>query len=152
MDKIDHKILHALQQDAKITNNALAEKVALSPSACLRRVQYLEQNGIIERYTIIVNGNAVDMGMQVMLTVTLKEQGKNRLEEFEYAVVKIPNVMSCNFMSGNYDYLIYLVVRDLHDYAELHRKSITTLPHVATLQSNFSMCEVLRRTEYNFIF
>ncbi len=149
MDTIDKNILCFLQRDAKIPNTILAQQVALSPSACLRRVQHMENQGIIERYTTIINGKSVGRGVQIILTVTLTAQGNKNLQEFEDAVCMIPNVMSCYLVGGNYDYLIRLAVKDLDDYAQLHRHTLSHLPHVANLQSNFAMREVLHRTEYN---
>ncbi len=150
MDDIDYKILRFLQRDAKIPNTALAEMVALSPSACLRRVQHMEQHHIIDRYTTIVNGKSVGKGVQIILTVTLIEQSNTCIQQFEQALGNIAHVMSCYLVGGSYDYLIRLAVKDLDEYADLHRHTLSHLPHVANLQSNFAIREVLHRTEYAF--
>ena len=148
MDSIDKKILNILQTDAKIANATLAERVALSPSACLRRVQHMEEQGIIEKYVTIVNGKSIGKGVQIMLLVTLTRQENQYLQQFEDAVLQIPNVMACYLIGGEYDYIIRVEVADLDDYADLHRNTISLLPHVAKLQSNFAMREVVRKTDY----
>ena len=145
MDAIDKRILAQLQNDGRISNIALADKVGLSPSACLRRVQALEEDGTIMQYTTLLNEKQLGMGSQILVMVTLSGQGYHRLLEFEDAVKKIPNVLACYLMGGGYDYLVRLAVKDLEHYEQIHRTKLSQLPHVQTLQSNFAMREVVRR-------
>ena len=145
MDAIDKKILSCLQDDARISNIALADKVGLSPSACLRRVQALEENQTILGYTALYNEKNLGLGSQILVMVTLTGQGSELLREFEEAVEKIPNVLACYLMGGGYDYLIRIAVKDIEGYEFLHRTQLSKLPYVASLQSNFAMREVVKR-------
>ncbi len=145
MDAIDKKILGSLQEDARISNIALAVKVGLSPSACLRRVQALEEKGIIMGYTALYDEKALGLGSQILVMVTLTGQGYDLLQEFENSIQKIPNVLACYLMGGGYDYLIRIAVKDIEDYERLHKTHLTKLPFVASLQSNFAMREVVKR-------
>lgn len=149
IDSIDCKILTLLQREGKITNTALAECVALSPSACLRRVQNLENQGIIQYYTAIINGSSVGLGVEIILTITLVGQSRSLLRDFENTIATIPNVMGCYLLGGEYDYLVHISVRDLDHYAQLHRDTLSTLPHVATLKSSFAMRQVIKRTAFD---
>ena len=145
MDKIDKNILSQLQNDGRISNITLADTVGLSPSACLRRVQALEDGGTIQNYTAILDEKKLGLGSQIIVMVTLSGQGYDRMLEFEKAIVKIPNVLACYLMGGQYDYLVRLSVRDLEHYEDIHRTQLSQLPHVQTLQSNFAMREVIKR-------
>ena len=145
MDKIDKNILSQLQNDGRMSNITLAETVGLSPSACLRRVQALEENGTIQNYTAILDEKQLGMGSQIIVMVTLSGQGYDRMLDFEKAIIKIPNVLACYLMGGQYDYLVRLSVRDLEHYEDIHRTQLSQLPHVQTLQSNFAMREVIKR-------
>ena len=145
MDKIDKNILSQLQTDGRISNITLADKVGLSPSACLRRVQTLEENGTIQDYTAILDEKKLGLGSQIIVMVTLSGQGYDRMLDFEKAIVQIPNVLACYLMGGQYDYLVRLSVRDLEHYEDIHRTQLSQLPHVQTLQSNFAMREVIKR-------
>ena len=145
MDKIDKNILSQLQNDGRMSNIALADTVGLSPSACLRRVQTLEENGTIQNYTAILDEKKLGLGSQIIVMVTLSGQGYDRMLDFEKAIVKIPNVLACYLMGGQYDYLVRLSVRDLEHYEDIHRTQLSQLPHVQTLQSNFAMREVIKR-------
>ena len=146
MDAIDKKILGYLQDDARISNIALADKVGLSPSACLRRVQSLEEGGTILGYTALYNEKNLGLGSQILVRITLTGQGSDLLQEFESAVKKMPNVLACYLMGGGYDYLMRMVVKNIEDYEYLHRTQLSKLPHVARIESNFAMREVVKRS------
>lgn len=145
MDAIDKRILSALQQDGRISNIALAERVSLSPSACLRRVQALEKNGTIAQYTALLDKNQLGMGATILVMATLSGQGYDRLLEFEKAVQSMPNVLSCYLVGGDFDYLIRVAVQDFNHYEDVHRTQLSQLPHVYRLQSHFTMREVVNR-------
>src|SRR4029450_11391800 len=127
MDRYDRAILKLLQQDARITNTSLAEKVSLSESACLRRVRALEESGLIEGYTTVLNQQKAGYPVNVFVNITLDRQAQPGLEAFENAARKLPEVMECYLMTGDYDYLLRVVVADLGDFGRLHQ-ALTRLP------------------------
>ncbi len=145
LDKLDKKILSALQDNGRISNILLAEKVGLSASACLRRVQSLEENKTILGYTVLFNEKKVGLGSQILLMITLSSQGYEELKQFEQAIGEIPSVLACYLMGGDYDYLARVAVKDIEDYEHLHRTKLSKLPYVSRMQSNFAMREVLKR-------
>jgi DNA-binding Lrp family transcriptional regulator len=145
-DKIDRNILRVLQRDGRMSNVQLAEQVGLSESACLRRVRLLEQSGIIDRYVMLVNQAAIGKPGNVFVRVTLEGQQKDKLQQFEKAVVVVPEVMECYLMSGDFDYLLRVIVKDNMDYMRVHEK-LTGLPGVLRVQSSFALRTVRKTTE-----
>lgn len=145
LDSIDRKMLRVLQQDGRITNAELAKQVALSESACLRRLRALEAAGVIGRYTAIINERAVGLPISVFVTVTLSSQSEAALSAFEHAVAAAPEVMECYLMTGGADYLLRLVVKDVDDLERLHAKTLTRLPGVHRVSSSVAMRPVVKR-------
>lgn len=146
LDGTDLKILACLQEDARIPNLVLAEKVALSPSPCSRRVRMLEAEGVIRKYVTLVDPTAVDMPVSVFVSVTLDRQIESRLDEFEAAVVTRPEVMECYLMTGEYDYLLRVVVPDLASYERFLKDHLTRIPCIANIKSSFALKQVQYRT------
>jgi Lrp/AsnC family transcriptional regulator, leucine-responsive regulatory protein len=144
LDRYDRAILRILQQDARITNALLAEKVNLSESACLRRMRALEESGIVERYCALLDQRKAGYPVNVFVTITLDRQRQSGLEAFENAVRKVPEVMECYLMTGEHDYLLRLVVKDLADFERLHSQHLTRLPGVSRVQSSFAVRTVQR--------
>ncbi len=147
LDKTDHAILHELQQEGRLSNVTLAERVHLSESACLRRVKQLENNGLIDRYVMLVNQAAVGLSGNVFVEITLNQQQQMELDKFEEAVHQVPEVMECYLMSGDYDYMIRVVVADAADYERIHHQHLTRLPGVARVRSSFTLRTVTKKTE-----
>ena len=147
LDRYDRVILRRLQQDARLTNAKLAGAVSLSESACLRRVKALEDCGLIEGYTALVNQHKAGYPVNVFVSITLDRQSQPGLEAFEAAVRKIPQVMECYLMTGEHDYLLRVVVADLADFERIHSQHLTRLPSVVRVQSSFAMRTVTRATE-----
>lgn len=146
MDELDRKILRELQQDSNQTNADLADKVGLSAAACHRRVKALEGSGLISSYQAHLDANALGFRTSVFISVELDSQRADQLRAFEEAVAAIPQVMDCTLLAGTSDYLIRVVVKDVEDYERLHAEKLTALPHVARLQSQFSLKKIVRRT------
>jgi DNA-binding Lrp family transcriptional regulator len=144
LDKIDRILVAALQQNARATNAELAERVGLSESACLRRVRALEQSGLIQRYVAVIDPEKAGYPITVFVQLTLDKQNQLRLDEFEKAVTGIPEVMECYLMSGEHDYLVHLVVKDLADFERIHSHQLTRLPNVARVHSSFAVRAVTR--------
>src|SRR5258708_22054017 len=129
LDRYDRAILRLLQQDARISNSVLAGKVNLSESACLRRVRALEESGLIEGYTALIDQHKAGFPVNVFVNITLDRQSQAGLEAFESAVRRVPEVMECYLMTGENDYLLRLVVADLPDLERIHNQQLTDLPH-----------------------
>lgn len=144
LDSHDRAILRLLQQDARIPNTRLAEQVSLSESACLRRVKALEESGLIQGYTALIDQQKAGYPVNVFVSITLDRQSQSGLEAFESAVRKIPELMECYLMTGEHDYLLRLVVADMVDFERIHSQHLTRLPAVARIQSSFAMRTVTR--------
>jgi len=145
-DKTDRKILALLQNDGRMTNAELAQRISLSPSACLRRVQRLEESGVISGYVALVQQEAVGRPTSVFVEVTLKSQSEESLKAFERAVRACPDIMECYLMSGDADYLIRAVAADTPDYERIHKQHLTRLPGVARIRSSFALRAVCKKT------
>lgn len=146
ISKTDRTILRLLQEDGKLSNVTLAENVNLSESACLRRVKALEQAGIIERYAMIISPKQIGIHGHVFVEITLNTQQQEELNLFEQAIQGVPEVMECYLMSGDFDYLVQVVVKDIQDYERLHHDALTKLPGVSRVRSSFSLRTVTKRT------
>src|SRR5690606_31087052 len=147
LDRFDKAILQALQHEGRIPDATLAERVNLSESACLRRVRALEESGLIEGYTALINQHKAGCPVNVFVNITLDRQDEIDLRKFEDAVRKIPEVMECYLMSGDFDYLIRVVVADTADFERLHSKHLTRLPGVARVHSSFALRTVQKTRE-----
>jgi Lrp/AsnC family transcriptional regulator, leucine-responsive regulatory protein len=145
LDIIDHSILTALQKDGRITNVQLAEQVGLSPSACLRRVQILEDKGIITGYAAMLDAASLGRATHIIVAITLERQSEEYLSAFERAVADCPDVMECYLMAGDADYILRLLARDAADYERIHKEHLSRLPGVARIQSSFALRQVVRR-------
>lgn len=146
LDRFDRAIVKLLQSDARISNARLAEKVSLSESACLRRVRALEESGLIQGYSALIDQQKAGYPVNVFVNITLDRQSQSGLEAFESEVRKIPEVMECYLMTGEHDYFLRLVVADLADFERVHSQHLTRLPSVARVQSSFAMRTVTRST------
>jgi len=146
LDRIDRKILALLQQDSRQPNNELAERVGLSPSPCLRRVKALEDSGVITRYVALVDPAAVDLPVNIFISVSLERQVEERIDAFESAVMNLPEVLECYLMTGDADYLLRVVVPDLASYERFLKEHLTRIPGVANIRSSFALKQVRYRT------
>lgn len=137
LDALDLNILRALQRDGRLSNQELSERVALSPSACHRRVRRLEQAGVIAGYVALLDARALDRRAVVFVEITLTAQADEVLDAFERAVRGIPDVLECHLMAGDADFLLKIVARDGDDFARIHRQHLAKLPGVAQMRSSF---------------
>ncbi len=146
LDRIDRVILDVLQRDARVTNAALAEKVSLSESACLRRVRALERSGLISGYGARIDQEKAGLPVNVFVSITLDRQDQTDLQAFEDAVRKIPEVMECYLMTGDFDYLLRVAVADTADFERMHSRELTRLPGVARVHSSLALRAVARQS------
>lgn len=146
LDAIDRKILENLQNNARMRNVELAEKVGLSPSPCLRRVGNLEETGVIRGYATLVDAEAVGLPVSVFVSVTLEKQIERALDKFEKEIRARPEVMECYLMTGDADYLLRVVTADLGAYERFLIEHLTRIPGVASIKSSFALKQVAYRT------
>lgn len=146
IDATDARILNVLQKRGRISNADLAEAVHLSPSACHRRVQRLEQAGIIRDYVALLDPRKLGRPTVVFVEITLSGQADEVLDAFEREVKLIPDVLECHLMAGTADYLLKVVVRDTEDFARIHRRYLSRLPGVAQMHSSFALRTVRQTT------
>ena len=145
-DKKDLRILKILQEKARISNSDLAQHVGLSPSPCWRRVRALEDAGVIQQYVALVSAKSVGLPINVFATVTLDKQIESALEAFETSVTKRPEVMECYLMTGEFDYLLRVVVPDLEAYEHFLLEHLTRIKGIASIKSSFSLKQVCYKT------
>jgi len=139
LDTIDHRILQELTANARITNQALADRVGLSPSACLRRVQELERLGTIRGYRAILDRQARGGGFTAYVAVGLSHHTKEAQEAFEQSVRNAPEVRECHNVTGTIEYLLRVEVPDLDTYKRFHTDVLGVVPQVSTLTSYIVM-------------
>jgi Lrp/AsnC family transcriptional regulator, leucine-responsive regulatory protein len=147
LDRVDRALLQALQREGRITNSELATRVHLSESACLRRVRALEAGGLIEGYGAVIDQQKAGCGVDVFVSITLERQERTDLAAFEQAIRRVPEVMECYLMSGEYDYLLRVVVADTADFERVHSRHLTSLPHVARVHSSFALRTIQKSRE-----
>ena len=145
-DAIDLRILTELQQDGSLTNVELARRVHLSPSPCLTRVKALESAGVIERYVALANAKALGLGINVFINISLKEQSKDKLAEFERRIAEHDEVMECYLMTGDSDYLIRVAVRDIAALERFILDQLTPIPGIEKIRSSFALKQVRYKT------
>lgn len=133
IDDFNHKILHELTRNGRISNIDLAERVGLSPSACLRRVQELERSGIIKGYRAVVDRAALGQGFTVVMAVGLSRHTKKEQAAFERAVARAPEVRECHNVTGAVEYLLRVEVADLASFKTFHTDVLGALPQVQSL-------------------
>lgn len=148
IDALDRKLLALLQADGRLTHAQLGQQIGLSASACTRRLQRLEEAGVVEGYFARLNGAAIGRPTTVFIEVTLSSQGSSALDAFERAVAACPDVLECHLMSGDFDYLLRVAVADMRDYERLHREHIAAFPHVARVRTAFAMRAVVAARGY----
>ncbi|TBX27626.1 Lrp/AsnC family transcriptional regulator [Nioella sediminis] len=139
IDAKDRQILQELSRDGRISNLELAARVALSPSACLRRVQALEAAGIITGYRAVLDPVKMGVGFTAYLTVGLGEHSKRAQEAFERAISRSPEVRECHNITGNVEYLLRVEAADLVAYKRFHTDVLGDIPQVATITTHVVM-------------
>lgn len=146
MDRKDTEILRILQEEGRLSNAELAERVALSAAACHRRVHLLQEAGIIRDYVALLEPKAFGLRATIFVEIRLQGQADAVLDAFERAVEQIPEVLECHLMAGTADYILKVVASDTEDFARIHRQSLSRLPGVAQMQSSFALRTVFKTT------
>ena len=144
LDDIDRKIIGELQRNCRLTSQELADRVGLSASPCARRVRSLEENGAIKGYVAVIDQAKVGLPVNVFASVKLERQREEELDTFSHAIAQWPEVADCYLMTGQRDYLLRIVVRDLEAYERFLKEKLTRLTCIASIESSFALGEVKR--------
>ncbi len=146
MDSIDKKLLFLLQTDSKKTTKELSLKLNLSVTAVYERIKKLEREGIIDKYVVLVNRSKVDKGFVVFCHLKLIQHTREFLTKFESEVVKLSEILECHHVSGDYDYILKIAVKNMEAYREFLVTKLTTLEHIGSTHSTFMISEVKNTT------
>ena len=150
LDKVDRKILKLLQQDGRLSNAALAEKVDVSPATCHRRTRRLFVEGFVRNVRAEVAPEMVNRGVVVMVGVVLDRSTPESFGALESAILKLPFVLDCHLVAGDFDYFLKVRVRDIADFNRLHGKMLIALPGVRQIRTFFVMKEVIDNAPLEF--
>ncbi|WP_018152633.1 Lrp/AsnC family transcriptional regulator [Leeia oryzae] len=142
LDRLDLRLLQEIQQDARLTTAELAERISLSASPCWRRLKRLEEEGVVEGYHARLNAEQLGWGVTAFVHIMMENHSAELCTQFEETVRHIPEVISCHNISGQYDFLLQIVARDLQSFGEFARKTIRSLPGIKEINSSFSLKEV----------
>ena len=146
LDTTDLRILAELQTNGALSNVELARRVHLSPSPCLARVKALENNGVIDRYVALANAAALGLGLNVFISISLKEQSKAALAEFEQRIAEHDEVMECYLMTGDSDYLMRVALPDIAALEKFILEQLTPIPGIEKIRSSFALKQVRYKT------
>jgi len=149
LDIIDQKLLNLLQNDCKLTNKQLSLALNLSVTAVYERVKKLEKTNIISKYVALVDKKRVARGFMVLCQIKLVQHTKQYLTEFEESVNKIQEVTECFHITGDYDYMLKILVKDMDAYREFMVTKLTTLKHIGSTHSTFVITDIKNSTEIN---
>jgi Lrp/AsnC family leucine-responsive transcriptional regulator len=149
MDSKDRQILTALQENGRLTNQELSERVNLSPSPCLRRVRLMEEAGIIRGYTALVDQKAWGLPVTVFIRIKLERHGDDAVQSFERAIQNMPEVMDCWLMTGAADYQLRVLAADLDAYERFVRGKLQRVSAIASIDTSFAYGEVKRSQVYS---
>ena len=147
LDAIDCRILNILQTDNQLTNIALAKQVGLSSPPCLRRIQKLQESGIIQQNVAVLDPLKIGYQLVAFVHVTLEKQREDLLESFERKMANQEEVMQCYFISGDADYFLIIQVKNMTEYAEFARSVLSNEPNIKMFRSSFSLKRVKYKTK-----
>lgn len=150
LDRADHKILRLLQRDGRLSNADLAKKVNVSPATCHRRTQRLFDEGYVRAVRAEVAPDRVERGTLVVVGVVLDRSTPESFAEFEAAITKLPFVLDCHLVAGDFDYFLKIRVRDIADFKRLHGEQLIALSGVRQTRTFFVMKEVIDNAPLDF--
>ncbi len=148
MDSKDIQILQTLQQEGRLSNQDLSDRVNLSPSPCLRRLRHLEETGVIQGYTALVNQKAYGLPLTVFIRIVLERHIKDIVHIFEQHIQEIPEIMECYMITGDADYLLRVICRDLDAYEHFVRQTLHTIPGIASIDTSVTYGSVKQKHIY----
>lgn len=148
LDRIDKKILKLMQANARISNLELADQVGLSPTPCSRRVKHLEESGLIDSHVTLLNAEALGLDLTAIIGISMDRHTPDRFEEFEKAIIGMPEVLECSVVTGQAaDFLLKVVVKDMRHYEKFLLGQLTKLTGVTGVHSSFVLRQVVSKTE-----
>lgn len=139
LDRLDRRILFELEQDGRLTNLKLAERIGLSASACLRRVQELEKLGVIKGYTAVIDRSLLGIGLVVYVAVGLTQHSKQSLRAFEEVIDAAEEVVECHTITGTVEYLLRVEVADIKAFKKFHSEVLATIASISSITSYLVM-------------
>lgn len=146
IDQTDLKILELLQQDSKMKMKTIADKIGMTITPVYERIKKMERDGIIKGYTVRVNPRQLGYHLVAYCSVTLKEHSQQNLKQFETGVQKLVQVLECSHMSGSFDYLLKIVVKDMEEYQLFISNQLAALENIGQVQSYFVMKAIKEQT------
>ncbi len=147
LDHIDKKILDLLQDNGRITNSQLAKEVGLSPPPMLERVRKLENSGTIRKYVALVDPKKVERGTMAFVSVSLRLHQKDAIQEFVTKIQKIPEVLECYHITGEEDYLLKVVIKDIEEYERFIREKLTRFAGISKIKTSFILNVMKQETK-----
>ena len=151
LDATDYKLVELLQEDCKQTTRELAEVLELSTTAVYERVKKLEKNNVITKYVAIIDKNQVNRGFVVLSMIKIKTHSKESIIQFEETINEMPEVLECYNISGDYDYILKIGVKDMEAYRDFMLSKLTSMDEVASSHSLFTIGEIKNSTQYNLL-
>jgi DNA-binding Lrp family transcriptional regulator len=142
LDDIDYKIITCLEENAKMSQKELASRIGLTITPTFERVKSLERTGVIEGYTVKLNKEKVERGLQVICQVSLKAHNLDVIEDFENAIVHLKEIASCFHIAGGYDYSLLIEVKNMSQYERFLKERLASIPNIVNVQSSFVMSQV----------
>jgi Lrp/AsnC family leucine-responsive transcriptional regulator len=149
-DPIDKKILKVLQADARLNTKQIAGKIGLTVTPTYERLKKIEQSGVVKEYVALLDRDKIGKTIVAFINVSLQLHSKPLINVFEKAIVKVPEVMECFHVAGNFDYLLKVVVKDMNSYQNFLSNKLATIENIAHVQSSFVMTEIKHQTAYVF--
>jgi Lrp/AsnC family transcriptional regulator len=143
----DRNILDLLQHNANLSTQDIADRVNMSQSPCWRRINRLEEAGLIDKKVALLNREKLGMEIVVFATVNLSSQGRKNLEDFENEVKQFPEVLECYTMAGTWDYMLKIVSKNIQHYEQFVRQHLTALTHIGEVHSHIAVTEIKNTTE-----
>lgn len=147
-DPIDKKILKVLQVDARLNTKQIAGKIGLTVTPTYERLKKIEQSGVVKEYVALLDREKIGKTIVAFINVSLQLHSKPLINVFERAIVKVPEVMECFHVAGNFDYLLKVVVKDMNSYQNFLSNKLATIENIAHVQSSFVMTEIKHQTAY----
>jgi Lrp/AsnC family leucine-responsive transcriptional regulator len=147
LDVIDRKLINLLQKDSKQTTKQLSLQLDLSVTAVYERVKKLEKGGVISKYVALIDNKKIGKSFLVFCHVKLIQHSREYLSVFEREILKLDEVAECFHIAGDYDYLLKIYVKDMEEYREFMVNKLTTIKHIGSTQSSFTIGEVKNSTE-----
>lgn len=139
LDEVDHKILHLLQGNARMTVKEMSQKLNLSPTPIFERIKKMEKSGIIDHYTVVINQEKLGKKLAAFAHISFKDHSKKLIAEFEEKILALPEVQECHYVTGGADFIIKILVKDIERYKEFITEKLFDIPNISKIESFLSL-------------